>query len=222
MKRYIFFTFLIPLIFNSAQVSAIPSSTFDADSEGWNTYSLSPGGASAVTWNSSGGNPGGNISADDQDAGFWLFQSPATWANDWTEYVDGTLGFDLKVTTTNFSGYNDTTGYPIVTLDLNEAGDGVYLGWFADINPVLDNWTRYLVEINDTNFQVVGSSLTFYEAIQQITGVFIFGDYLDGLDTTFLDNVNVSPIPEPTTMLLFGAGLIGLAGLGRKKIFRKV
>jgi len=29
-----------------------------------------------------------------------------------------------------------------------------------------------------------------------------------------------SPVPEPTTMLLFGAGLVGLAGFGRKK-FKK-
>ena len=40
-------------------------------------------------------------------------------------------------------------------------------------------------------------------------------------DLNFRITGQTAPIPEPTTMLLLGAGILGLAGLGRKKLFKK-
>jgi len=42
-----------------------------------------------------------------------------------------------------------------------------------------------------------------------------------GAEIGFNVSLEITPIPKPATMLLLGSGLIGLAGYGRKRFFKK-
>jgi len=212
---------LISCFLNPTNSKATFVSTFDFSAEGWTAYATAPGGVSPLQYDATGGNPGGNIRAIDTGSGVWFFEGPSSWSGDWTKYIGGTISFDVFVDPDENRNFSDPTQSPTIAIDLGEAQDGIYLGWNRNSNPLPEQWTSFEVAINSTNFQVIGSSLSFEEAIKQTTGLFILGDYLEGIyDFTRLDNVQVKPIPEPATILLLGAGLIGLANFTRKGFMR--
>src|SRR6056297_1810971 len=69
------------------------ASTFDTDSEGWSTDK----DARNFRWESSGGNPGGFIAADDIGTGqYWRFAAPNDYLGDLSAYYGQTLSYQLK------------------------------------------------------------------------------------------------------------------------------
>ena len=77
--------------------------------------------------------------------------------------------------------------------------------------------TGNVADLDVSNFEVKDSQATLYAWIH-------VGNVTPGPGSIALGAVPDLPpqaIPEPATMLLFGSGLIGLVGYGRKKFFKK-
>lgn len=93
--------------------------------------------------------------------------------------------------------------------------------WQPNLDPYpTDNYVTLTVNAIYSNRVSVIGSPAIGDLYQTLTLDFVNG-FSGGTNTPFifsLDTDNVAPVPEPATMLLFGAGLAGLAGARR---FRK-
>jgi len=67
----------------------------------------------------------------------------------------------------------------------------------------------------DGNIEIVFADYGFDSA-------HVLGFHDGGGGEISIDNLEVTPSPEPATLLLLGSGLIGFAGVGRKRFMKRL
>lgn len=206
--------------FGAAYVRPIAASTFDIDAEGWSVVDLptpiipSPPtvlGTYSVNFISSGGNPGGYISMTDPSGNWFMFSAPNAFLGDKLSAFGRTLSFDMKTSPT--PALAEHVAVVLVGLDdtLFFKASSPGSGWGTEEVLLAPNGWR----LNDQNAGPGPTALEMQTVLSDLQALYISGDWVDGVETTGLDNVRIVPIPA--TVFLLGSGLAGFAARQRWK-----
>jgi hypothetical protein len=157
---------------------------FNSSAAGWKIRSDNPD--RAATYSPTGGFSGGGMISGVDDADHtWYFLAPDKYLGNASDLYGGVLSFDLKVTEIT---------KPFSVTDVRLDTEGFWLAYNSSPDPNT-SWTHYDVPLSEQYWTInglngpVASEDQFRQALANLKGLQIRGEYNTGSDTGMLDNV---------------------------------
>ncbi len=208
---YLFFVGTFLLTSNS---HATMTTSFNTGFEGW-----VPTIPSESSWQPSGGNPTGHVRIDDVGAGSGQILAPASFLGDLSSLDGiGSISFDHKLFQTGFIGSNGILDY-----EINLSGGGNSATWFSAAPSGATDWVSLTAPLSESSWNVTGDWASLLSQVSElkIRIELVDNDNSPNRDIAGIDNISLNgpmaPIPEPSTILLFGTGLAGLTAWRHRK-----
>ena len=183
----------------TAAAAIVPvASTFDAGTEGWQQQTRGPGpavgGSSAVSWVSTGGDPGGFVRLTAPSEGVWSYwRAPAAFSGDRRAYEEGFLTFSLRSNQTlvhAFTINSPGTGHDI---EIDSGAGQVYYD-IPGPDLAANVWHRFSLPLDGTGWKFSAgdgavSPAQFETVLSQVNDLRIRAEWSTAVDTDDLDTV---------------------------------
>jgi len=215
MKKLFFIgivAFFIVLMgsFHNIAFSTPMTSRFNHGDEGWTAT------GAQITYESSGGNPGGYLNIEDTGGDTFIVTAPSKFYGNLSKFDGGFISYDVISI--------------VPTLPLTSVGSGfgriAILGGgsnatfdYAPNPPIPSNqsWTEYIAPMNAAAWNTTQEN--WEKILSNVTLMYIILEP-NNWSTVGFDNFEIKhhyqPVPEPSTLFLLTTGLLGVVGLRRK------
>ena len=152
----------------------------------------------------------------DSDVPGNLITNPdGTQTQEWTTYRSGGTFY---INGENLWGHAPGTTYTASIEGYSQQTIYSHLEGAVRVFDKMDGENHYYGRFNEDPYLLEFTSNVYFDELWKDSETFGHNILLGELSGV---QIKIDPVPEPATMLLLGSGLVGLAGFGRKKIFKK-